>query len=272
MGLNLNINRIIFSNCSKQHSNRTNIAASLLKQIAGRAGRSSRDGFVTAFREADLQYIRDCLGNSVAKGQIPTDFAAPPEKLDISYEFSEKERLITKACLFPKISDVLEIANKLNKEFETLDNKKVCLYDVFMQFELHSNSNDLYFIKDLKKALKTSYVLRETETAIEVQYNFVMAPCKTKENCVKYLKRWFEEFKNGVGIVKIPQEFHVEKHKYYNRQVSLDEIIDLQDKHNCIFKYFLSFLLLNFFTFFFNKYIKIICNIVSFTISYNKIF
>lgn len=235
MGLNLNINRIIFSTCSKERGTRQNIEVSLLKQIAGRAGRSSRDGFVTAFREADLQYIRDCLGTSVSKGLVPTDFAAEPEKLSESYEFSETEKAIKKACLFPKISDVLEIANKLNEEFETLDNKKVCLYDVFMQFELHSNSNDLYFIKDLKKALKTSYVLRDTDSSIEVQYNFVMAPCKAKEYCVGYLKRWFDEFKNGEGVVRVPQEFYVEKHRYLNRHVSLDEIIELQDKHNCKF-------------------------------------
>jgi len=233
MGLNLNINRIIFSTCSKQRGNHQNIDVSLLKQIAGRAGRSSRDGFVTAFRESDLKYIRDSLGNSVAKGSVPTDFAAPPEKLIDSYEFSETETKIKKACLFPKISDVLEIANKLNAEFETLDNKKVSLYDVFMQFELHSNSNDLYFIKDLKKVLKTSYVLRDTESSIEIQYNFVIAPCKTKEYCVGYLKRWFNEYKNGEGVIRVPQEFFVEKHRYYSRHVSLDEIIELQDKHNC---------------------------------------
>lgn len=232
MGLNLNINRIIFSTCSKERGNRENIDVSLLKQIAGRAGRSSRDGFVTAFRESDLEYIRRCLGNSVSKGSVPTDFAAPADKLDESYEFSESEKKITQACLFPKISEVLEIANKLKQQIETLDNKRVCLYDVFMQFELHSNSNDLYFIKDLKKALKTSYVLRDIESSIETQYNFVMAPCKTKESCIKYLKRWFEEYQNGEGIVRIPTEFRVEKHRYFNRHVSLDEIIDLQDKHN----------------------------------------
>lgn len=235
MGLNLNINRIIFSTCSKERGNHENIDVSLLKQIAGRAGRSSNDGYVTAFKRNDLEYIKECLGNSVSKGKIPTDFKAPAEKLTEEYIFSENEKKIKQACLFPKISDVLDIANKLNKEFETLDNKKVALYDVFMQFDLHSNSDNLYFIKDLKKALKTSYVLRDSEADIEVQYNFVMAPCKTKEFCVNYLKRYFNEFKNGEGIVKVPQEFYVEKHKYYNRHVKLEEIIELQDKHNCKF-------------------------------------
>jgi len=248
MGLNLNINRIIFSTCSKEIRSHQSIEVSLLKQIAGRAGRSSRDGFVTAFWQVDLDYINKCLGNSVSKGTVPTDFAAPPEKLTDAYEFSETEKTIKKACLFPKISDVLEIANRLNVEFETLDNKRVCLYDVFMQFELHSNSNDLYFIKDLKKALKTSYVLRDTESSIEAQYNFVMAPCKTKEYCVGYLKKWFDEFNNGIGIVRIPQEFYVERHRYLNRHVSLDEIIELQDKHNCKFFYNLLKIIIRFYS------------------------
>ncbi len=233
MGLNLNINRIIFSTCSKQRDNNVNIDISLLKQIAGRAGRSSRDGYVTAFRQKDLDYIKECLGNSVSKGEVPTDFKAPAEILTKEYIFTENEKKIKQACLFPRISDVLEIANKLTHEYETFNDKKVTLYEVFMQFDLHSNSDNMYFIKNLKKTLKTSYVLRDSYSSIEVQYNFVMAPCKTKEFCTNYLKRFFNEFKNGDGFVNIPHEFHVEKNKYFNRRVSLDEIIELQDIHNC---------------------------------------
>jgi len=233
MGLNLNINRIIFSSCSKIPGSSQTIDISLLKQIAGRAGRSTKDGYVTAFREKDLQYIKESLGNSVLKGLVPTDFSAPPERLTDTYVFSESEKKIRKACLFPKISDVLEIANKLNEEFKNLNNRKVALYDVFLQFDLHSNSDNLYFIKDLKKALKISYGLRDSLSTIEDQYNFVMAPCKSKEYCLGYLKRFFKEFQNGEGIVRVPQEFFVDKHKYLNRRIILDEIIELQDIHNC---------------------------------------
>lgn len=239
MGLNLNINRIIFSTCTKMKSKKQ-IDASLLKQIAGRAGRSTRDGYVTAFTERDLNYIRNTMGGMISKGDTPTNFEEAPAKLSDSYVFSENEKLIKKACLFPKISEVLAIANQLRKELDSFDpdqNKnKITLYEVFMQFELHSSSdNNLYFIKDLKKALKTSHILRDIDSSLEDQYNFVVAPCKTKEYCLHYLKRFFMEFKNGEGIVKIPQEFFVEKHKYIGKHTSLDDILQLQDKHNCNF-------------------------------------
>lgn len=233
MGLNLKINRIIFSTCNKTFKKNNFINTSLLKQIAGRAGRSTNDGYVTAFAQRDLEYIRECLGNSVGKGEKPTDFEAPPTLVDDKYNFTETERMIKKACLFPQISDVLEIANKLNKELENVNKSTVTLYDVLLQFDLHSNSDNLYFIKDLKKALKIAEMLRDVESSLENQYNFVMAPCKTKEYCLNYLRKFFVEFNNGLGCVKFPQEFVVDKHKYTNRHISLEEIMLLQNKHNC---------------------------------------
>ena len=51
MGLNLNISRIVFSSVTKSSKGTVRpITKYEIKQIAGRAGRSTTDGFVTAFK------------------------------------------------------------------------------------------------------------------------------------------------------------------------------------------------------------------------------
>jgi hypothetical protein len=241
MGLNLKINRIIFAEIEK--SKIGVISNSLLKQVAGRAGRSTSDGFVSAMYPKDLEYIRKCLGNTVSKGEIPTDFDAPSELLDENYKFSINQMEIKKACLFPTISDVLRIANKLKEQLNNLNNNKVSLYDVFLQFDIHSNSNDLYFIRNLKEKMKTAYAIKDIESSIEYQYAFVMSPNKSKEYVLNYLRKFFIEFDNTNGEVNIPQDLYINEYNFVNRIVTFDEIIDLQDKMICNFL-FLNFLIL----------------------------
>ena len=63
MGLNLNIKRIIFSTLYKNKGNgfKEKLTDHEIKQIAGRAGRNFKNGFVTAFKSKDLQYLRKVL-------------------------------------------------------------------------------------------------------------------------------------------------------------------------------------------------------------------
>lgn len=65
MGLNLNIRRVVFYTLSKYNGDKIiPVAASQVKQIAGRAGRrGSRypDGLVTTFLVDDLDYLIECL-------------------------------------------------------------------------------------------------------------------------------------------------------------------------------------------------------------------
>lgn len=70
MGLNLNINRIIFSSVKKfnaQKKENVFLTHSELKQIAGRAGRSDSVGYVSSFDIKDLDYIKLVLKNSISK-------------------------------------------------------------------------------------------------------------------------------------------------------------------------------------------------------------
>merc|ERR1712032_1585386 len=48
------------------------------------------------------------------------------------------------------------------------------------------------------------------------------------------LKKFFVEFANGKGIVLIPEDLQVNKIDYIDRIVSLDEVMSLQDKNNCL--------------------------------------
>ena len=69
MGLNLNIKRIIFSTLQKNKGNdfKERLTDFEIKQIAGRAGRSNENGFVTAFKSHDLKELKKVL-KGVNKG------------------------------------------------------------------------------------------------------------------------------------------------------------------------------------------------------------
>ncbi len=71
MGLNLNIKRIIFFETSKTVRNQVSrkLTEFECRQIAGRAGRSSETGFVTAINEVDLFYIRKCFTGVIHQKQ-----------------------------------------------------------------------------------------------------------------------------------------------------------------------------------------------------------
>ena len=63
MGLNLNINRIIFTTNKKfnKTGKQALLSPSQVLQIAGRAGRYHNDGFVTAFTDSTLRYVREWI-------------------------------------------------------------------------------------------------------------------------------------------------------------------------------------------------------------------
>jgi ATP-dependent RNA helicase SUPV3L1/SUV3 len=232
MGLNLKINRIIFSTIYKiQRGERMRIVAPLIRQIAGRAGRSNTDGFVTAFYKDDLEYVKECL----SKATLYADHEINDEPMQVAdeHQFTPNEQIIKQACLFPPVSTLLSIAELMSEKLGREAANKVSLVEILELFEIFSNTDTLYFIKDLKKVVKVARCLQDVKAPIQLHYSFVMAPCKTKEFCMKFLKQYFSDFVEK-QVVKIPDELYVDKSKYFGRTVSPDELKELQDIHNCI--------------------------------------
>jgi hypothetical protein len=235
MGLNLKINRIIFSNVYKIfRGDRVKIVPQLVRQIAGRAGRSNSDGFVTAFYDDDLEYIRECLKQATLYND--EDVNLEPLAVTGEHTFKQNETAIKQACLFPPVATLLSIAELMNEKLKRSEENKVSLVEILQLFEIFSSSDTLYFIKDLKKVLKVARVLEEIKAPIQLHYNFVMAPCKTKEFNMSYLKRYFSDYVTK-GVVNIPNDLYVDKSKYFGRTVGPEELKHLQDIHNCIEMY-----------------------------------
>ena len=121
----------------------------------------------------------------------------------------------------------------MNKELHRTEENSVSLIEVLNLFESFSSSNNIYFIKNLKKTLKTANFLRDIKAPINLHYSFVLSPCKTKEYCLEYLKKYFKDFVE-LKRVEIPESLLVNKAKYSGRNVSPLEMIELQKIHNCI--------------------------------------
>ena len=70
MGLNLNIQRVVFSTVEKtmRRGKKATLDEYTIKQIGGRAGRYTQDGQITAFTVSDLQHIKKCIGLREKKG------------------------------------------------------------------------------------------------------------------------------------------------------------------------------------------------------------
>lgn len=123
MGLNLKINRVVFSGITKYDGNEVkNLTVLQVKQIAGRAGRyskesGSQEGFVTALQRASLIYINECL------------------KEPVSY--------IEKACIWP--------TNAIWRNYMVNGNTdKLQLSDVLRQYFLTmiTTNSELYFVSE----------------------------------------------------------------------------------------------------------------------------
>ena len=124
MGLNLKINRIVFSGINKFNGSEVeNLTTSQVKQIAGRAGRfsvehGSREGLVTALQRSSLLYIKECLELPIAE--------------------------LEKACLWP--------TDLVWKYYMTNYSTTSPLSETLSRF-ISSTSNfksDLYFLADLE--------------------------------------------------------------------------------------------------------------------------
>ncbi|ORZ26832.1 P-loop containing nucleoside triphosphate hydrolase protein [Catenaria anguillulae PL171] len=153
MGLNLAINRVIFTTTRKYDGvSEQYLSISALKQIAGRAGRYGLDhgsahGTVTAFRPNDLRYIHETLP------------LTPPD--------------LTSAGLQPTPDMIEAFAQQLPHE---------PLTGLLEKFQALARLNgEMYFMCNLDDQCKLADRLKHLKhMAIRDQYLFVLAPVNTR--------------------------------------------------------------------------------------------
>lgn len=107
LGMNLNINRIIFTTLRKTgHAGRfKQLNANEVAQIAGRAGRYTRHGAVSSFESQDLRIIKKDVEKfkkhvRLINGKQSNIISS--KEIDLKrIEFSKENSEISKACIFP---------------------------------------------------------------------------------------------------------------------------------------------------------------------------
>lgn len=243
LGLNLNIKRIIFSSLEKQINNqKITINQSDIKQIAGRAGRSTNTGYVTAFEEKDLHVIRESLkdvNQSVGKNEdhgMHTNILKD-EILCYDFQNSLPETEIKVAYLFPPLEVLLEFASIYSRIFDQnlenikfLDNEcqnfgitsinhnqenfpfikfRLTFSEAIKLFKLNSLLSSHFIFKDLSKFLIMSeYLELETISKYDLKtlFHFLNAPIRFSETTKFYHQLYLRQMNND-GVVKIPYEF-----------------------------------------------------------------
>lgn len=140
----MNINRIIFSSIVKRKGQDLfeKLTEFEVRQISGRAGRNENDGFVNAFNQSDLDYVRHCLKKSttVKSKKVNEEFNLTDNP---HFNFTKTELLIEKACLFPPLQTILDFADALSK-FTNKPINKISLSDVLHKYIVLINQVRIY--------------------------------------------------------------------------------------------------------------------------------
>jgi len=145
MGLNFNIQRVIFFTISKWMDKRQiMLQQAELKQIAGRAGRYQEDGYVTAFNEKNLSVIRQMLG----------DDRKSLENGPLSHLL---ERPFKKAAIFPPFQLIESAVDDLYIN----QGIKLSLHQIFSAFHtiLGGDIDSQYFLRDVTELINIAKIL-----------------------------------------------------------------------------------------------------------------
>lgn len=174
MGLNLKIKRIVFFTVKKFNGSETvPLSVSATKQIAGRAGRFSKDvgeleGFVTTFMPRDLKFLKQTMN------------------------FPNKS--LQKACIWP--------TNKIWTYYITKFPKHTSFHDILHQFELETTNVNMqdYFITELDVRFEILNLFLENDlykkTTLEDQLTLSLAPINIKMASPLVIQTAFNFFQN----------------------------------------------------------------------------
>jgi hypothetical protein len=258
MGLNLNIKRIIFASTEKKSKEGyRSLTEFEIRQISGRAGRSNRDGFVSALKEADLKYLKYCCKHLKKKNSSNNmDEDEFFKDIYIRYVntegevcsapnlcFHRFESLIQRACLFPPLNILVEFSELLNK-FYHKNKKHIFLSEALRRFDEFSKLGEHYKSKNLKEALQILKVIEDTYDTLDyskylsheiitTQFNFSSAPIKLTTNTSLYLKFYLSQFL-VVKKVNLPQSFHLDNKLFTKEKYKLKELANFEDIYNSL--------------------------------------
>jgi len=154
MGLNLNIRRVIFHTLTKfEGSGMVPVSVSLIKQIAGRAGRRSskwKQGYATCYSEEDMAALRHAMNVPMSEMETPL------------------------AGLFPEFEHIEMYASQVpGLPFDTLLNR----------FATVSQLDGKFFFCKQDSLLEIAKLLeRVKELSIKDRYIFCTAPVNTRDS------------------------------------------------------------------------------------------
>jgi hypothetical protein len=225
----LNIKRIIFSETAKytkSEGKNFKLCPNLLRQIAGRAGRSQLTGYVTALSMNDLNYIRECIGTDFMKGKSVNDH---PED-----GFTKKETEIKKAVIFPPFEVILDFASTLNN-FYARDPDYVPddLCTILNKFKFFSKVDDLYEFREIDTYLQIAKELKHVSNAsLQNVLIFTLCPVKIVPRTLNYLRKYLMDLVQ-TSIVRVPMDVILSIQDYELRKI-IEDLNYFEDIHNSI--------------------------------------
>jgi len=188
MGLNFNINRIIFFELEK-HDGRAvrELFPQEIRQIAGRAGRYKTPGKVTACSEHEVNLIKKALEQ--------------PETLQIP-----------KGAIFPSFEQISTFANDY---IEQAGNKTYS--QILQEFAYLASLEGKYFLQNIEEACFISDHLKKFRLPLIDAYTFAHAPVRLGiPQCMASLKSFAKELMR-YGEVKL-------KHEELSSNLSLERL------------------------------------------------
>lgn len=207
MGLNYNINRVIFMETKKRDKlGRRDLLPHEIKQIAGRAGRNMREGFVTG---CDMQSWTH---------------------LQKSFNFGLEET-IKKAGLFPNYEQLIEFAENY---YDTIEG--ISYSTLLVQFSKLAILENIYFLESIKETCVVANALKSIGLSLQEMHIFCKAPVKLDNPfSLSILKRYANEYKS----YKLVKSFIVDEIEDYSLE-KLENIYSVNQMYLSLSKKFES--------------------------------
>ncbi|KIY97267.1 ATP-dependent RNA helicase SUPV3L1 [Monoraphidium neglectum] len=157
MGLNFNIRRVVFSTMVKTIGNtRGPVPPSLIKQIAGRAGRRNSaypEGYATTIAASDLPFLQEALA-------IPADAMNTPA-----------------AGLAPEFEMIEMLAGQLGDQ---------SIEQLLKSFETQAKLDGTYFFCNQESLTQIAKLIQGVPNlSLQDRFTFLMAPVSSRDELVK---------------------------------------------------------------------------------------